>query len=617
MMENSAAGPLGEKRFTWLYGVVALVLYLALYLAAFPDFDVAEAAYIFAVPLLLWALLRPRVKPFVLSVQLASWLFWGILLIWLRHLHPPMGWVAVVLLSFLLACFTTTWFVAARWMLPRAIGQGFRLRLIALLGLSGFWVFLEWMKTWFFYGFPWATLSLTQWQRPPLLQVAEYTGHYGVSFILIFFNLALAGYFWRLFEPVLFPQPQAEAEPEPESEQPAVNTYRDDEADDETEDDEQFRPYRSLGRSLLHTRSRSNRPVTNAMSIGGAISYDRSLMQGFGRFFKVSPELYLALAMVLGSLWLFFISIPNRGETEPLMSAAVVQPWTDPHQKWDMDYFEENINTLSMLTARAAVTDPDVIVWPEAATPGPLINPEDPRMQAWVEQQVRSAGAPLLTGNMAIVGPDWYNAVFLIYPYTGTVDLFYAKQKRVPWGEFVPLRDVFPFIGKVVPVSDIAAGKESVVIPLELWNKRLKVGPLICYEDIFPKLGREMAANGADFLLVVTNDAWYGQEAGATQHAAHSVLRAVETRRPVLRCGNHGWSGWIDEHGRIRDVLTGIRGSIHFQGTGTFYMRRDARWAGRQTVYVKYGDWFVGVSALLFAWSAMRYRSLNATGKTA
>jgi apolipoprotein N-acyltransferase len=96
---------------------------------------------------------------------------------------------------------------------------------------------------------------------------------------------------------------------------------------------------------------------------------------------------------------------------------------------------------------------------------------------------------------------------------------------------------------------------------------------------------------------VATNNAWYGEGGMAYQHAAHSVLRAVETRRPVLRCGNGGWSGWIDEFGVVRGVLTDDRGSVYFRGVKTLPVKRDARWIGRASFYVEHGDWFVAVCA--------------------
>jgi apolipoprotein N-acyltransferase len=106
---------------------------------------------------------------------------------------------------------------------------------------------------------------------------------------------------------------------------------------------------------------------------------------------------------------------------------------------------------------------------------------------------------------------------------------------------------------------------------------------------------------GSEFLAVLTNNAWYGEGGAAAQHASHSVLRAVETRRPVLRCGNGGWSGWIDEFGSVRATVLNAAGSIFFRGTETITVTRDARWIGQNSFYVEHGDWFTLLCAILAA----------------
>jgi apolipoprotein N-acyltransferase len=144
-------------------------------------------------------------------------------------------------------------------------------------------------------------------------------------------------------------------------------------------------------------------------------------------------------------------------------------------------------------------------------------------------------------------------------------------------------------------------------------NDNYAFGPLLCYEDIYPELARRSVLAGSEVLTVLTNNAWFGEGGAAYQHAAHSVLRAVETRRPVLRCGNGGWSGWIDEFGNIRAVLTQLPngtiqthpgtdgGTIYFRGAATVQITRDLRWMGRNSFYVEHGDWFVLVCAGLVA----------------
>ena len=101
----------------------------------------------------------------------------------------------------------------------------------------------------------------------------------------------------------------------------------------------------------------------------------------------------------------------------------------------------------------------------------------------------------------------------------------------------------------------------------------------------------------------------FGEGGAAYQHAANSVLRAVETRRPVLRCGNGGWSGWIDEFGNVRSVLLNDDDSIYFRGTRTIAVTRDARWMSQASFYVQHGDWFVAVSAALILFGFVLLRS--------
>ena len=212
----------------------------------------------------------------------------------------------------------------------------------------------------------------------------------------------------------------------------------------------------------------------------------------------------------------------------------------------------------------------------------------------------------------------------------------YAKRHLVPFGEYVPLRPLLGWLSKVTDVGegDISAGTDAGLIEVPVgkgWAERegaTRVGPLICYEDIFPDLARKSVAAGAEVLVVNTNNCWFGEGAAAYQHAAHSVLRAVETRRPVLRAGNAGWSGWIDECGAIRAVLTkdpatgevatdpgergervrGEGGTVYFRGGASLAVTRDARFLGARSLYVRWGDWFVAVSATLAlgAWALLR-----------
>jgi len=305
----------------------------------------------------------------------------------------------------------------------------------------------------------------------------------------------------------------------------------------------------------------------------------------------------------------------NRGQySTPLARVALVQPYIPQEVKWDPAKGPGILDVLEKNTLAAATTAPDLILWPEASTPWAVKG--DERAKEFVESIVKRAGAPLLLGSVAVenrhtANEQWYNAAVLVDPVGGLQPSFYAKRHLVPFGEYVPLRPVLGGLRKIVTIGDedFDAGQDSSPLIVPLGREIFTVGPLICYEDVFPSLARTSVLAGSDFLAVLTNNAWYGEKGAATQHAAHSVLRAVETRRPVLRCGNGGWSGWIDEFGNVRATVVNSAGSIYFRGTETIAVTRDSRWIGQLSFYVEHGDWFVMVcgALALLGFAAVRF----------
>jgi apolipoprotein N-acyltransferase len=300
---------------------------------------------------------------------------------------------------------------------------------------------------------------------------------------------------------------------------------------------------------------------------------------------------------------------------------AFVQPDIPQAVKWDPARGPAILDILGKTTLEAAASDPDVILWPEATTPWAVHG--DEQVRSWIEKLVRKTRVPLVLGSDAIehVGqPDekWFNAACVVDPATGLQPDYYAKRKLVPFGEYVPFRPLLGWLKKIVPIGDddYSRGRSAQPLSVNLSDRKLVFGPLICYEDTFPRLARDDARTGAEALLVLTNNAWFGEGGAAYQHAAHSVLRAVETRRPVLRCGNAGWSGWIDEFGAVRAVLQresdgsltvdpkAPDGTIYFRGTQTVDVTRDARWIGRESYYTQHGDWFIVCCAMLAALGA-------------
>jgi apolipoprotein N-acyltransferase len=310
-----------------------------------------------------------------------------------------------------------------------------------------------------------------------------------------------------------------------------------------------------------------------------------------------SPDLYLGLGGLGVCIYIFFASLPAVQSAQQMFTAGVVQPYIPPSLKWDPERELQNLEILEKQTRFVASIESDLVLWPEAATPWPIVG--TPQMQARIERLVNEIGKPILMGNLGEddASEEWVNGTFLVEPGSGLLSQSYAKRELVPFGEYVP--EPFGFMDKIVPLGGSFVPGESVgLIPLQIGETRYQVGSLVCYEDVFPSLARKTARAGANVFFVATNNAWYGEEGGAEQHAAHSVLRAVENRRPVMRVGNGGWSGWIDSYGTIREVLVDAAGSIYFRGGGTYSVFEFEEWERQQSYYTRHGDWFVGLSAM-------------------
>jgi len=158
---------------------------------------------------------------------------------------------------------------------------------------------------------------------------------------------------------------------------------------------------------------------------------------------------------------------------------------------------------------------------------------------------------------------------------TGKVAFTYDKIHMVPFGEYVPLRNILFFINKLVSgIGDYTPGNRYVRAHIQSGD----FASLICYEMIFPGLVRKFYINGGDFMVNITNDAWFGTTTGPYQHFSMAVFRAVENRKPVIRAANTGVSGFIDSNGKIisktglfqRLILTG---EIKTDTTRSFYSK--------------------------------------------
>jgi len=226
-------------------------------------------------------------------------------------------------------------------------------------------------------------------------------------------------------------------------------------------------------------------------------------------------------------------------------------------EKWVPGKKKSTIETYLRLSDQAASDDrPGLIIWPETALPF------YPRRDALFSKVIRLAerkkvwlltGAPFFEIRNRLDGSrrtiHYFNSALLINP-SGRFAGRYSKQHLVPFGEYVPLRQYLPFLEPLVKnVGDFTPG--GSVTPLT--DGPMRLGVLICFESIFPDLARQWAVSGANLLVNLTNDAWYGRSSAPYQSFAMVVFRAVETRRSLVRAANTGISGFVDPLGRIID----------------------------------------------------------------
>ena len=249
------------------------------------------------------------------------------------------------------------------------------------------------------------------------------------------------------------------------------------------------------------------------------------------------------------------------------------------------------------LSQEAAKDRPDLIIWPEASVPGFL--GEDEWVFKAITEKTKSIGIPILTGTVVREEDKYYNSALLI-DKQGNLTGRYDKLHLVPFGEYIPLKNTFKFLETIVPIGDFTPGREYVMFELpgsarapehQSAGSQVKFAVLICFEDTIPELSRGFVKKGADFLVNITNDGWFGRSSAPYQHLSASVFRAVENRVPVARAANTGVSCFIDSGGRIiSSVSQGLR-EIFIPGfkSGNIAIGRGG------SLYCRMGDIFVFV----------------------
>ena len=479
----------------------------------FPKFDFGWLAWVALIPLHLTLDQNTKRRAFWLGSLAGTIGFAGIMAWVVTAMNTygkvplPISYAILLLLASYLGIYVGLYAASVVWLreiLPR----------YGIFFSPCVWVSLELLRTYFLSGLPWCLLGYSQYQELDLIQIADHTGVYGVSFLVILVNLTIA-------ELLLWVMPYTRG----------------------------FRPAR-LPWELA---------TTTALLLVFSWTYSASVISG-------------------GSL-----TLPRS-----TIQVGVVQPNVDQAVKWSPAYREETMQRFDRLTSQLGV-GLDLIVWPEAATPFLLERERDYQLQliAWTER----ANAPLLLGSPA---PRFYpdrrpyllNSAYLLGS-DGTLLGRYDKHHLVPFGEYIPLKSSFLFfLDKLVEgIGDFEAGPGATVLTLIPKGttdggalKPIKFGVAICYEVIFPDLVRQFAENGAEFLVTITNDGWFGVSSAPAQHFAMVVFRSVENHLAFARSANTGISGFIDPFGRIlaaSPIFTQqiIQARIHIWQPRTFYTR--------------------------------------------
>ncbi|MFA5369944.1 MAG: apolipoprotein N-acyltransferase [Candidatus Omnitrophota bacterium] len=421
----------------------------------------------------------------------------------------------------------------------------------AFLAASAMWVLLEYVRAGLFGGIGWNLLAYSQYRQLPLIQIADITGAYGVSFLIVLANFCVF----------------------------------------------------SVSRIILLHRDTGKGPFFSFRTM---------------EIKTAGASLCLVILSMIAVIFFYgyprLISFEADDTGKELIRISLIQANINQTQKWDIKYKEHILRRYESLTMEAKETSPDMIIWPETAIPGYLN--KEARLMLYAGEVARRSNARLLLGAPMAGIDDKKGLVELnsavLYSEYGQILQRYDKLRLVMFGEFIPFEKYLGGLRAILPVTgNFISGSEHT-----LFNPRDTGRPvfacLICFEDIFPDLARRSAFSGADFMVNITNDAWFGRTSAAYQHAANSVFRAVENRRPFARCANTGLTCFIKSSGRIYRQVDVNSQAIFVEGFITDEIGLSP--CPGLTFYTKYGDIFI-LSCLLIIGCFMidytRYRKYN------
>ncbi len=550
---------------------------------SFPPANVAFFAWVSVIPLI-WLCAGATCKRAFWYGLVWGW-FWHVCsTFFLREIMLFIPFVFAVILALFNAVFAALIpFLTKNLLLPFDIRKSdFEVRakfyaypawgeLAVTFTLAAFWILLEHLRSWIFTGFPWNLLGVSQWQSDSLIQLCEYTGVYGISFLVILINCA--AFF-------------------------AIHGFR---------------------YSLPEGKYKRSYPLIAALIIlmcsnaAGLRLYNRAA-QWYEQNTAASEALGIGAVQPHLS--------QRRAGTVEQATEALDQCYMLTRELLDKEQAD-------LIAWRAASPGSDgvagsscyiplqLIVWPETAVPCPYyadVENDHKRQYMTFPAEYRRVvrkllsepphGAVLLgtittddsgnTCNSALLLKDKEPAGLMDFKYD-QLDV-YSKVHLVPYGEFVPLAWKFPqldqWLGMGRSLTPGSSFRPLAVAP------NVEAGVLICYEDVFAYAAREQARNGANMLLVITNDAWYPESSEPEQHYVNSIFRTVETRLPMVRVGNSSHTVYISPLGRLEDAVDKEDPAYRKSGVAKFNVRFPLH--PEPTFYTVYGDVFVLLCGFVF-----------------
>jgi apolipoprotein N-acyltransferase len=335
----------------------------------------------------------------------------------------------------------------------------------------------------------------------------------------------------------------------------------------------------ALGLKVLY-RSKTLQPVKN------------NLISSKGLILLCSTAAFLFILTICYGIAV--ISKPIIGKE---IKVSVVQGNIEQSKKWDPIQAAFIMETYVGLTRKAQKDQPDLIVWPETATPGFVLN--NNALLQRTTQLIRESNAYLLIGSSeypklqkGTIKIGLFGNTALFFSPDGKIIGQYLKIRLLPFGEYLPYAETVPWSWVNVPkVNPTLPGREFTIFQ----SATFRFAAPICWENLFPEIPRIFVKRGAQFLANITNEAWFDRGFGPRHYVISSIFRAVENRVYVVRCTNTGISCFIDPNGRITGIVVKDGKDTLVEG----YLTRPVYLGDERSFYTRYGDLFAYLCLLV------------------